>query len=185
MKAFFTASLQGKKTHERYYNAIISCLKSRKITVVVDKILAATKEESENKLQKESRKFHEQIEKEINACDFMVAEATIPSHTVGYEISLAHRSGKPVLILYSEDHAPTFTNYPTDEKIVSERYTEHSLCSLMDDFINYVKGIHDTRFTFFITPEIAAHLEDIARTKKKPKSVYLRELIEEKMLESR
>ena len=38
----------------------------------------------------------------ISACDALVAEVSVPSHGVGYEIGFALRLGKPVLALYQD-----------------------------------------------------------------------------------
>jgi len=39
----------------------------------------------------------------IHNCDALIAETSIPSHGVGYEIGFALGNGKPVLALYQED----------------------------------------------------------------------------------
>ena len=39
----------------------------------------------------------------IRNCDVLIAEVSIPSHGVGYEIGFALGLGKPVLALYRED----------------------------------------------------------------------------------
>lgn len=41
----------------------------------------------------------------IRACDLLVAEVSVPSHGVGYEIGLALSLGKPVLCLYQRGRA--------------------------------------------------------------------------------
>ena len=38
----------------------------------------------------------------INACDVLIAEVSVPSHGVGYEIGYALGLGKPVLALYQD-----------------------------------------------------------------------------------
>jgi len=38
----------------------------------------------------------------IRACDVLIAEVSVPSHGVGYEIGFALGIGKPVLALYQE-----------------------------------------------------------------------------------
>jgi len=37
------------------------------------------------------------------ACDILIAEVSVPSHGVGYEIGFALGIGKPVLALYQDD----------------------------------------------------------------------------------
>ena len=112
----------------------------------------------------------------------MIAETSFPSISVGYEISLALQYRKPVLILYSTGDPPSLFAYHDDEKLVAEKYTLANVRETIDNFVNYVHGATDTRFTFFITPQIARYLERISKRKKLPKSVYLRRLIEEDMV---
>ncbi|KKS97504.1 MAG: hypothetical protein UV73_C0008G0024 [Candidatus Gottesmanbacteria bacterium GW2011_GWA2_43_14] len=179
MKVYFTASIVGKKHHLGNYLKIISLLKDKNCDVVADHIIKST--ESEVKLEKkEDRlKFHKQLEKWISTSDFIVAETTFPSISVGYEISLAQHFLKPILILFSSGNPPSLLAHHKDEKLICEKYSRETLAGTIDDFINYVKGTNDTRFTFFITSEIASFLEKTSRREKQPKSVYLRKLIEQ------
>ena len=43
--------------------------------------------------------------------------------------------------------------------MVVEKYSDTTLPLIIDDFINYAKGSSGHRFTFFITPAIAAFLQ--------------------------
>jgi nucleoside 2-deoxyribosyltransferase len=43
----------------------------------------------------------------IRSCDVLVAEVSVPSHGVGYEIGFALGIGKPVLALYRKDRKIT------------------------------------------------------------------------------
>ena len=114
--------------------------------------------------------------------DFLTtAETSFPSISIGYEISLALHLLKPILILYSTGDPPTLLAHHKEEKLVCEKYNKDTLSDIIDDFINYVRGTIDTRFTFFITPKIASFLEKVSKKNKLPKSVYLRKLIEKDM----
>lgn len=136
------------------------------------------------KSREERLKFHNQLEKWINSCDFMIAETSFPSISVGYEISLALQRNKPVLILYSTGDPPSLFGHHEDDKLLCELYSEDTVSEIIDDFINYVEGKNDTRFTFFITPEISSYLDKKSKNEKLPKSVYLRKLIESDMKKS-
>lgn len=181
MKAYFTASIAAKDQYLPHYKAIIDYIKSKNISVISDHIIKTT-ESSIRMESKESRiKFHQQLEEWIMSCDFMIVEASFPSISVGYEISLALRVGKPVLILYSEGDPPSLLAYHKDDKLVCAKYTLSNLKSHLDEFINYIELKHDLRFTFFITPHIMHYLDQISKKEKIPKSVYLRKLIEKDM----
>lgn len=178
MTVYFTASIVGKKHYLSNYNQIVKILTDKGYRVLSDHIIKT----SENQIRftkKEDRiKFHSQLNKWITSCDFMVVETSFPSISVGYEISMALHRGKHVLILYTVSEPPTLLEYNESDKIICERYTKDTLPGIISDFINYLHGNNDSRFTFFITPQISAYLEEVSKKEKLPKSVYLRKLIE-------
>lgn len=182
MRAYFTASIVGKKQYLSDYLRIIALLKEHKCEVVADHIINATEESIRIETKEERLKFHSQLEKWISNADFLVAETSFPSISVGYEISLALQRGKPVLILYTSGDPPSLFAHHKDEKLVCEKYTKDSIAAIIEDFMSFAQGSGDSRFTFFISPKIATYLEEVARKEKLPKSVYLRKLIEVDML---
>ncbi len=181
MKAYFTASIVGKKHNLANYLALIEALKKRNIDVQADHIINTTEEQIRLETREERDAFHHQLEEWIDNSSFMVVEASFPSISVGYEISLALHKKKPVLVLYREGDPPSLLSEHLEDKIVCERYNQDSLETIVDDFLSYIDDNTDSRFTFFITPQIAKHLEKVAKDKRLPKSVYLRRLIERDM----
>ena len=178
MKAYFTASVVGKNQLLPNYQKIIDLLTAKSIEVQSEHIMTASETSIRLKTKPERLAYIKTLENRIASCDFMVAETTFPSISVGYEISLALHRGKPVLIVYSDGEPPTLIAIHHEDKVVCELYSFDTLPAIIDDFINFVRGGSDIRFTFFITPTIAAYLEKISQVKKLPKSVYLRSLIE-------
>jgi len=181
MVAYFTASIVGKKQYLPDYLRIINCIQNKGHTVVSDHIIKTTEAQIRFETKEERLMFHNQLEDWINNADFLVAETSFPSISVGYEISMALSKGKPVLVLYNNGDPPSLLQHHKNEKLICESYTETTLHGIIEDFINYAEGTADIRFNFFITPKIASYLEDTARKDKLPKSVYLRKLIEEDM----
>ncbi len=177
-KVYFTASVVGKKNYLSNYHAILNALKKKGCQIQSDHILNVNESDIHMKTREERLKFHSQLEHWIQSCDFMVVEASFPSISVGYEISLALQHRKPVLMLYSTNDPPSLFAYHTDERLASEKYTLDTVESIVNDFVGYVQGAADTRFTFFVTPQIARYLERVSKEEKMPKSVYLRKLIE-------
>jgi len=181
MRAYFTASVVGKPHPLREYRAIIDTLKKEGLTVQSDHIMQATECSIRMTTKEQRLAFLDKLEGWINDCDCMVVEASFPSISVGYEISLAIDRKKPVLILYSEGDPPSLFAYHHEENLICEKYSLMSLKHVIDDFLMFVKGTADMRFTFFVTPEIAMYLKKMALQEKIPKSVYLRKLIEADM----
>lgn len=181
MRIYFTGSIVGKKYYLNNYLKIVGIVKKDKHQIIEEHIIKGNESQLRQENKHERLKFQSQLDKWINNCDCMIAETSFPSISVGYEISLALSRGKPVLILYSSGHAPTLLAHHHDEKLICEKYNDDTLEDIIKDFLNYVQGTNDMRFTFFITSEIASFLEKISQNKKIPKSVYLRRLIEKEM----
>lgn len=181
MIAYFTASVSAKDKYLTNYQAIINHFQKLGCNVVYEHIINASEEKIRLFTKEERLRFHENVVRWIHKCDFLVADTSMPSTSVGYEIALALRAGKPVLVLHSVGDAPSLLGQHKDEKMVVEKYTMNNLGQIVDDFMSYVQGKHDLRFTFFITPSIVAFLDMIAKKQKLPKSVYLRNLIEREM----
>lgn len=181
MNVYFTASIVGKKYHLKKYLFIIDFLRRKKHLVESDHIIQTSEDKIRLETKEERITFHASLVKKIRSCDFMIVEASFPSISVGYEISLALHFGKPVLILFFEGDPPALLAHHEDEKLICERYTLDTVGEIIDEFVNYVEGKQDSRFTFFITPHIDHFLDEISRKQKLPKSVYLRKLIEREM----
>lgn len=178
MKVYFTASIVGKRKYLSNYEHIIKCVQKLGHTITADHIIESTPRTISMETEKERREFHDKLITWIRNTDCMIVESTFPSISVGYEISVALRLGKPVLILYSEGEPPSLLNAHRDEKVITGHYNQDNVYEILSDFFNFVQGNNDLRFTFYITPEIALHLDKIAKEQMVPKAVYVRRLIE-------
>src|SRR3972149_3138987 len=178
MIVYFTASIKGKGLYEENYLKIIDILKSKNYSVISDHIIKNNPAKIQLESKDERLAFQKQLDEWINSAEVVVAETSFPSISVGFEISLALARGKPVLILYAEGHPPSLLAHHENEKLVCEKYTFDTVADIIEDFLNYAKGTEESRFTFFITSQIASYLEEVSKNEKLPKSVYLRKLIE-------
>lgn len=181
MNVYFTASLSAKEKYLNYYKAIVAHLESCGHKVIYDHILNATEKSITMETRDERLAFHKKLLRWIQDCDCMIVEASFPSMSVGYEVGLALRNGKHVLIMYSEGDGPSLFAHHNDERIITEKYTFPHIQQTIDDFLRYVRKHDDVRFTFFLPSRLMNFLEDSSKAKKVPKSVYLRELIEKEM----
>jgi len=180
MTVYFTASIFGKRYYLDQYLEIINCLKSKNMEVISDHIINTSETAISQEKREDRLKFYQQLEKWINSCDFVVVEATYPSISVGYEISLSLTLGKPVLVLYAKNPPSLLAEFEND-KLICKKYTFQTLNSIIDEFTAHVQEIDDVKFTFFITSEIASFLDKTSTKEKLPKSVYLRKLIQTDM----
>src|SRR3989344_8508752 len=183
LKIYFTASIAAKQQYLDNYHQIVDHIKKRRHDIISDHIFNTSEKQISLKTREERLAFHNKLEEWIFSCDGLVAETSFPSISVGYEISLALRVGKPVLVLYSEGEPPSLLAHHRDEKLLCEKYTQATVTDIIDDFLHYIQSKSDLRFTFFITPKIASYLDEVAKKNKLPKSVYLRKLIEKDMEE--
>lgn len=178
MNVYFTASIVGKKHLLNNYLKIIEILKKNGCQVQSDHIINASEEGIRMETVEKRVAFHKKLESWINTCDFMVAEVSFPSISVGYEISMALHKGKSVLVLFSDGDRPSLISSDCEDRLVCEKYDASNLKETLEDFLKYAEGSGDGRFTFYITSEMAGHLDKMAKKERVPKAVYLRKLLQ-------
>jgi len=95
MKIFFAGSIRGGRNMLFEYKQIIALLKKMGHTIVSEHVAFSKLEEAEARLAEEEI-FSSDI-RFIDECDCLVADVTMPSIGVGYEICYAVSKGKRVL----------------------------------------------------------------------------------------
>jgi len=120
MKIFFAGSIRGGRGMLPAYIQIIEKLKMQGHTVVSEHVASEVLEETEAKIT------DEEICKNdlgyIDGCECLVAEVTISSIGVGYEIGYAVSKGKLVLCIYREE-ANVSAMVRGNRQIISVPYT--------------------------------------------------------------
>lgn len=185
MSIYFTASIVGRRYHQQQYEKIVALLQKQGHRVIANHILKTTESAVREETETDRRKYHQQLKQWINEVEAVVAECSYPSTGVGFEISYALSRNKPVLMLYKQGNTPPslFENY-SDEFLICEQYTDTTLTHILSQFLVYIRGGSQTRYTFSLTPRIAVFLEKVTRKKNVPKSVFIRQLIEREMEKS-
>lgn len=100
MKIFFAGSIRSGRSMLFTYKQIIALLKKMEHTIVSEHVASEKLEEAEAKLTDEE--IFGLDTGFIDECDLLVAEVTVPSTGVGYEICYAVSKGKRVLCVYKE-----------------------------------------------------------------------------------
>lgn len=183
MKTYFTASLLYRKERINFYKAIVDTLTTLGHTVTGFDVLTGPVEDvmqlSDTAVVQSYKKFL----KWIAACDQVVVEASFPSTiNIGHEISIALEKGKPVIALYQKGQKPFFLVGMESEKLMLIEYTnEKDLATHLNEALQGAKELVDTRFNFYISPEINYYLDWINQNKKLPRAVFLRSLLEKAM----
>lgn len=100
MKIFFAGSIRGGRQLIPTYLYIIDFLKSHDCTIISEHVASQVLEETEAKMTEEE--IFEKDTTWIEESDCVVADVTVPSTGVGYEICHAAAHKKPVLCVYEK-----------------------------------------------------------------------------------
>lgn len=181
----FVGTIRQKSQYEGAFLKLVSILENEGHEVVHDHVTSKKQSDLDKMSADQDSDFHTNILKNIQKSDIVVSEVSSNSLSVGYLLSYAASSGKPLLVFYH-----TKTNEPNlfrslaknSSKIFLVKYSSlDELKSQILEYVEYAKDQVDVRFNFFISPSIGNYLDWISKTKKVPRSVYLRNLIEKDM----
>jgi len=101
MNIYFACSITGGRELESVYQEIVTALIKDGHEIPTSHL--ARSEAVENERNLTPRDVYERDVNWIKNCDVLIAEVSVPSHGVGYEISFALNIGKPVLCLYQKE----------------------------------------------------------------------------------
>ena len=98
MKIYFAASIRGGRNNRKIAEKIVEYL-NKKGNVLTEHVVEKTiKEEGESKLTDSF--IYKRDYAWLLSCNIVIAEVSIPSLGVGYELALAEKLDKPVLCLF-------------------------------------------------------------------------------------
>ncbi|OGO77765.1 MAG: hypothetical protein A3K41_01190, partial [Chloroflexi bacterium RIFOXYD12_FULL_57_15] len=103
MNIYFACSITGGRAYEAVYQSITRALLEDGIEVPTAH-LAETGVVDEEKIIEPSA-VYERDAGWMRSADALIAEVSVPSHGVGYEIGFALNLGKPVLCLHEQGRA--------------------------------------------------------------------------------
>ena len=101
MNVYFACSIIGGREFESVYREIVDALTADGHEVPTSHLAQSEVVEKERVLSPTD--VYSRDVQWIQACDVLVAEVSVPSHGVGYEIGFALQAGKSVLCLYQKD----------------------------------------------------------------------------------
>ena len=101
MKIYFAGSIRGGREDAALYMELIQLLQAYG-TVLTEHVGDAELSEKGESLTHTSEYIYTRDVAWIDGSDYIVAEITIPSMGVGYEIGYGEHAGKPILCLYRE-----------------------------------------------------------------------------------
>lgn len=127
-KVYFAGSIRGGRADAALYHDVIEYIKQTD-TVLTEHIGDLSLSSLEQ--QERDRKIYAQDTAWLKECDLLIAECTVPSIGVGYELAYAEKLNKPCYVFYrrSQVHLsamikgdPYYTviPYETKEEILSK-----------------------------------------------------------------
>jgi hypothetical protein len=115
----------------------------------------------------------------ISRADVVVAETSIPSFSVGYQVATAIHMKKPVLVLNREGVEKSFFASGIETGITYKKYTQENVEGVLAKFLQENDiSTKDMRFNFFIDRPIYNYLRWSALKTGKTKAEILRELVQ-------
>lgn len=120
MNIYFACSITGGREFEPVYQKIVAALIADGHVIPTSHL--AQSEVMDNERMLAPRDVYERDVKWIDDCDVLIAEVSVPSHGVGYEIGYALNIGKPVLCIYQKERkvSKMITGNPTHMLTVRE-----------------------------------------------------------------
>ena len=101
MNIYFACSITGGREFELVYQKIDAALIKDGHEIPTSHLVQSDVSENEGVIS--PKQVYERDVNWIKNCDVLIAEVSVPSHGVGYEIGFALNTGKPVLCLYQKD----------------------------------------------------------------------------------
>jgi len=184
MTIFFSGSLYGKKKYADRYTKIVDIVEQNGHRIAADHILNTSHEEIQNRPARDDAKQFKKILESIKRSDALFVELSHPSSSAGFFIAQALNLGKPVVIFFAGEEEPHLLKSLEllSEKLAVVRYRDTlDLDTEVPLMLDFVSEAQDTRFNFFVTPDIASYLDWVSKERRIPRSVYLRRLIDEDM----
>ncbi len=101
MNIYFACSITGGRDFEAVWQEIVAALISDGHEIPTSYLAQSETVEKERLLS--PRDVYERDVNWIKNCEALVAEVSVPSHGVGYEVGFALNAGKPVLCLHQKE----------------------------------------------------------------------------------
>jgi 2'-deoxynucleoside 5'-phosphate N-hydrolase len=133
MNIYFACSITGGREFETIYQQLVAALLADGHEIPTSHLV-----ESEVAVRERLLTPQDVYERDVNwirECDVLIAEVSVPSHGVGYEIGYALQIGKPVLCIHQEDRKVSKMitgNSDQALKVVSYRTVEEAISKLKD-----------------------------------------------------
>ncbi|HMZ06659.1 MAG TPA: nucleoside 2-deoxyribosyltransferase [Anaerolineales bacterium] len=100
MNIYFACSITGGREFEAVYQQMVSALEAKGHIIPTSHLAQSETVQGDRLLAPQD--VYERDVNWIRECNLLIAEVSVPSHGVGYEIAYALQIGKPVLCISQE-----------------------------------------------------------------------------------
>lgn len=182
MKIYFTASIYFKEDHGDHFERIIEKATELGHAVQSDHIMAISMDHIKETTEESSLDYYKKVVKWISKSDIVIAEMSFPSTiNVGHEVTMALEQNKTVLAFHEKGHESIFLKGMNDENFIYLEYDNSNLEKVVEDGLDYADKRQLKRFNLMLEPDLLNYLNKVSKKKRKPKSVYIRDLIKKDM----
>lgn len=133
---YFACSITGGREFEAVYQEIVAALLADGHEIPTSHL--AQSEVMDGERQLAPRDVYVRDVDWITNCDILIAEVSVPSHGVGYEIGYALNIGKPVFCIHHKDRrvSKMITGNPDHTLSVQEYSTVDEAISLINTYLH-------------------------------------------------
>ncbi len=135
MNIYFAGSIRGGRELQPMYLKVINHLEDNGHTVLTEHVAQKTVLESESNLS--SREIYERDMEWLEECDVLIADVTVPSLGVGFEVASAVDRQKPVLCIHQKGIAlSAMISGNTSKNIQVKEYKDtQSMIEIIGEFM--------------------------------------------------
>jgi len=186
MKVYFVASSTGIKKYLKQYRLIIKIVGQLGHQIIdewLEKEVAAQKKETPRLKNLRENIFQRSISA-IMKSDVIIAEISMPSGSVGYQVAFALDHDIPVLCLClknRQNYIPSMIKTNPSQNLTILLYTQSSLLKILTDYFRS-RPKNQVKFNLYISREMKRYLNWKSKITRIPKSEIVRQLIENNML---
>jgi nucleoside 2-deoxyribosyltransferase len=139
MNIYFACAITGGRAYEAVYQSITRALLEAGVEVPTAHLAETGVVDEERIIQ--PRAVYERDVAWMRSADALIAEVSVPSHGVGYEIGFALNLGKPVLCLHEQGRAISkmITGNPHPNLTVRSYQNSVQATELARDFLSALR----------------------------------------------
>jgi len=189
MNIYFTLSLRNALTQKGRGQALVKQLQSlgHKVTlrvIHIDDIPNAKEVEGIMiPVKADLSEVYKTTVKRIREADVVIADTTISSSSVGYEIAMAQSERKPILVLHDSNNIEYLADVVggnTSKSLKILKFTDNDIPQKeLEAFLKDARDLVDTKFILIISPEIDRYLTWSSETKRLHKAQIVRNAVED------